>query len=95
MFHNCTSLTHLDVSSFDTSNVTEMERMFGDCSVLTTIYVSDKWNTNAATSSYAMFINCTSLVGGNGTTFNASYIDKTYARVDTASTPGYFTKKTV
>ena len=40
-----------------------------------------------------MFYNCTSLVGGAGTTYNSSYTDKTYARIDSSSTPGYFTSK--
>ena len=40
-----------------------------------------------------MFEDCKKIVGGNGTTYNSSYTDKTYARIDTASTPGYFTAK--
>ena len=40
-----------------------------------------------------MFFGCTSLVGGNGTKFDASHIDSEYARVDTNDTPGYFTLK--
>jgi len=38
-----------------------------------------------------MFNGCTSLVGGNGTTYNSSHTDATYARIDRAGTPGYFT----
>ena len=38
-----------------------------------------------------MFLHFTNLVGGNGTTYDASHIDTTYARIDTADTPGYFT----
>ena len=34
------------------------------------------------------------LSGGAGTTYNSSYIDKTYARIDGGtSSPGYFTSK--
>ena len=34
----------------------------------------------------------TLLVGGLGTTYNSSYVDKTYARIDGGtSRPGYFT----
>ena len=40
-----------------------------------------------------MFTSDTNLVGGNGTTYNGSYRDKTYARIDTEETPGYFTLK--
>lgn len=31
------------------------------------------------------------MVPGAGTTYNDSYTDKTYARIDTADTPGYLT----
>ena len=40
-----------------------------------------------------MFTGCTNLVGGNGTTYDSTKVDKTYARIDTASTRGYFTAK--
>ena len=40
-----------------------------------------------------MFKNCSNLVGGNGTTYNLNYIDKTYACIDVKSAPGYFTLK--
>ena len=38
-----------------------------------------------------MFYNCTSLVGGNGTTYANSRTGYTYMRVDTTGTPGYLT----
>lgn len=34
MFGDCTSLTELDVSNFDTSNVTDMSYMFAGCEKL-------------------------------------------------------------
>ena len=41
-----------------------------------------------------MFYNTTNLVGGSGTKYNRSYVDKTYARIDGGtSSPGYFTAK--
>lgn len=84
----------IDVSSFDTKNVTDMSWMFSSSSNLKRIYASDKFNTSNVTSSNGMFNDLTNLVGGNGTKYNSSYVDKTYARIDTASTPGYFTLKT-
>ncbi len=85
--------TTLDVSNFDTSNVTSMNAMFNSSINLKTIYVSDKFKTGKVTSSNYMFSGSTALVGGAGTKYNSTKIDKTYARIDTASTPGYFTKK--
>ncbi len=93
MFYNCQTLTKLDLTSFDSSGVTPMARMFSQCKNLETIVVSSKFVTDQVRSSTGMFDNCTSLVGGAGTSYDSNYIDKTYARIDTASTPGYFTAK--
>ena len=95
----CSTLTSIDLSNFDTSKVTDMSHMFNSCSNLTTIYVSEKWSTEKVTSSYSyrMFYNCTSLVGGAGTTCNGAETDDvTYAKIDGGSSnPGYFTRKTI
>ena len=87
--------TTLDLSNFDTSNVINMSRMFNSSTNLKTIYSSDKFNTNNVRYSVTnMFTGCTSLVGGAGTKYNSSYVDKTYARIDGGtSNPGYFTLK--
>ena len=84
--------TTLDVSNFDTSKVINMSYMFYDFTNLKTIYVSNKFNTDKVTSSTNMFSGCTNLVGGAGTKYNSSYVDKKYARIDGGtSNPGYFT----
>lgn len=93
MFENNAILTILDISSFDTSKVTNIARIFSRCTNLTTIYASNKFNTSNVASSTDMFYNCPKLVGGNGTKYNSSYTDKTYARIDASGTPGYFTSK--
>ena len=91
MFVNSKATT-LDVSNFNTSNVTNMAQMFNSSTNLKTIYVSNKFNTDKVTSSTNMFRGCTNLVGGAGTKYNSSYVDKTYARIDGGtSNPGYFT----
>ena len=91
MFRDCGSLTSLDLSSFNTSNVTNMSYMFYGCTNLQTIYASNNFDTSSVTSSGSMFSSATKLVGGNGTVYSSSHVDKEYARIDTASTPGYFT----
>ena len=95
MFAFCGSLTSLDLSHFNTSNVTNMENMFQGDSNLRTVYVGNGWSTAAVTASDYMFYNCTSLVGGKGTTYSSSNpMDKTYAHIDGGtSNPGYFTGK--
>ena len=95
MFFGCSSLTSLDLSSFNTSQVANMNTMFRNSSNLRTIYVGNGWSTDAVTSSDNMFSGCTSLVGGQETTYSASNpTDKTYAHIDGGpSNPGYFTEK--
>ena len=94
MFRGCSSLTVLDLSSFSTANVIAMGGMFMGCSNLRTIYVGDGWSTAAVEASAAMFYNCTSLVGGQGTTYDSSHTNATYAHIDGGtSNPGYFTEK--
>lgn len=92
MFENCATLRSLDLTSFNTQKVTNMYNMFYYCGWLTTIYCNNSWNRSGLTSTN-MFKGCSGLRGGNGTTFSASYLDATYARVDAAGTPGYFTAK--
>ena len=90
MFWKATALSTLDVSSWDTSKVTRMDGMFRSTN-LATIYASDKFDTSAVTKSDNMFTGSYKLVGGNGTVYDASHIDKEYARIDAPGTPGYFT----
>ena len=94
MFGNCTGLTSLDLSQFNTSLVHNMQEMFNGCNNLHTIVVGNGWSTAALWSSYSrnMFKNCTSLVGGLGTAYDANYVDAAYAHIDGGtSNPGYLT----
>ena len=95
MFNGCSALTVLDLSSFDVSKVVNINQMFDGCKSLKRIYSKNDWNTQySGTASTAyMFNDCTSLVGGNSTAFDSDHIDKEYARIDRAGTPGYFTNK--
>jgi surface protein len=94
MFFNCSILTTLDLSGFDTRNVAHMDYMFYNSRALTTIYVSGKWSTENLTSSDYMFYNCESLVGGEGTVLDQNHLDATYAHIDGGTAnPGYLTLK--
>ena len=92
MFQNCLAVKILDISNFDMQKVTEATYMFAGGMSLTTIICTSDWsNALTSTASANMFNGCTKLVGGNGTTYNSSYMDKTYARPDRGTTaPGYF-----
>ena len=94
MFSGMTGLTKLDLRSFNTSKVDGMSSMFDGCTSLKTIIVSNDFDVTSVGNANNMFKDCTSLVGGKGTTFNPSYRGKDYARIDggpTSATPGYFT----
>ena len=94
MFGVCKIMKILDLSSFNTAKVNNMGGMFWKCSELQTIYVGDGWSTAAVTGSSRMFEDCTELKGGQGTSYNSSYVDKTYAHIDGGpSYPGYFTAR--
>lgn len=97
MFDRCYEVDVLDLSSFDTSNVEKMEFMFGDMRDIETIYVSDKWNTDKVPSGTRVFTSDYHLTGGSGTEFtysdNWSTSDVSFARIDSAEAPGYFTGK--
>ena len=100
MFLACKSLTILDLSNFKTSNVLRMSSMFQGCSSLVTIYVGSSWDINNVTDTNLMFRDCYKLVGGNGTVYDSSKTDKTYACIDGSSDAdgnvlkGYLTLKT-
>ena len=93
MFEDCSSLTNLNLSGFDTSAVTNMYEMFYGCSNIRNIIVSADFNVSNVSNSFYMFSGCTSLAGGCGTTLASvsNVTDKTYARIDGGvSNPGYF-----
>lgn len=46
MFNCCESLVSLDLSSFDTSKVTDMNGMFDDCRALNKLTVGDRFVIN-------------------------------------------------
>ena len=75
------SIQELDLTTFDTSNVTDMAYMFNCCSSLQRIYVSDDWNTGKVETSDMMFNGCKKINGSYGMTYDSSKTDKTYAFV--------------
>ena len=97
-----TELETLDLSSFDTSNVTSMSSMFGGGSQgngtfynakIKTVYVSDKFVTTKVDPESNVFNNTSVIVGGAGTTWSQK--TAVFARIDDPDNgnPGYFTMK--
>ena len=73
MFYGCSSLTNLDLSSFNTSNVTDMYSMFYGCSSLTNLDLSS-FNTSNVTDMDYMFYGCSSLTNLDLSSFNTSNV---------------------
>ena len=69
MFNKCSSLTTLNLSNFNTNNVTNISFMFCDCSSLTSLNLSN-FNTNNVTNMSWMFYYCSSLTSLNLSNFN-------------------------
>ena len=69
MFRDCSSLTNINLSNFNTQNVTDMSCMFSHCSSLTNINLS-KFNTQNVTNMSRMFYECKSLSNLNLSKFN-------------------------
>ena len=83
MFYGCSALKSLDLTNFNTAKVTYMNNMFYGCSALTTIYASDKFDTDNVRNSLDMFTGCKSLKD-----YSDSKTDHTYAY---CGPDGYFT----
>ena len=87
MFEGCSALQTLDLSNFNTQNVTDMSWMFSGCKALTTIYASEKFVTTACDYDNYMFKDCTNIVGA--VPYNENKVGKEMANYTT----GYFTYK--
>ena len=58
MFEGCSSITSIDFSNFDTSQVTHMGNMFRNCSSLTSIIGLSNFNTSSVERFTRMFNGC-------------------------------------
>ena len=83
MFNGCSALKSLDLTNFNTAKVTYMNNMFEGCSALTTIYASDKFDTDNVKYGLDMFTGCKSLKD-----YSDSKTDHAYAY---CGPDGYFT----
>ena len=96
------NVLEIDLSNFDTSNVTDMSYMFYPQDEdelkdkLETIYVNNDFNTAKLINFIWMFRDRKKLRGGNGSYLtNPSAADKSWLRIDDPAhgRPGYFTRK--
>ena len=73
MFNGCSKLTSLDLSNFDTSNVTNMGSMFYECDNLVKLDLSN-FDTSNVTKMGGIFYNCSSLTSLDVSNFNTSKV---------------------
>ena len=66
-------LKQINVSNWDTSNVTNMSNTFSHCELLTSIDVS-KWNTSKVTNMEGMFVDCNLLTSVDVSKWNTSKV---------------------
>ena len=78
LFYNLSKLTTLDMSVFNTSNVTNMSAMFSNCSALTSLNVSG-FNTSNVTGMRSMFNGCSALTSLDVRGFNTSNVTYMYS----------------
>ena len=75
MFSNCGNILSIDLSSFDSSNVTRLDHMFYECYLLTSINFK-YFDTNKVTDMCFMFLKCKKLEELDLSSFNINYVEK-------------------
>jgi len=79
IFYNCNSLTNLNLSNFNATNVIDMSSMFNFCKSLTNLDLSNFNTTTNVTHMSFMFSNCESLTNLDLSNFNTTnVIDMSY-----------------
>ena len=74
MFQQCNVLENLDLSNFDTSNVTDMEAMFNKCYKLKEIKGINNFKTNKVIIMKIMFQHCKELHNLDLSNFDTSNV---------------------
>ena len=75
VFYGCSGLTSLDVSNFNTAQVTNMVSMFDGCSGLTSLDVSN-FNTSKVKDMRYVFEDCSSLTSLDVSNFNTENVEQ-------------------
>ena len=73
MFDRCEFITNIDLSNFNSKNVTNMDCMFGECCSLISINLSN-FNTQNVTNMDCMFGYCKSLINIDLSNFNTKNV---------------------
>ena len=74
MFYLCASLKSIDLSSFNSTNINDMNKMFSRCSSLSLINLSS-FNTNNVKDMFSLFHGCSSLKSIDLSSFNTTNVN--------------------
>ena len=74
MFQDCNKLSSLDLSNFNTENVTVMYNMFSNCKNLSSLTLSESFNTAKVTNMLFMFSGCNNLSSLDLSEFNTANV---------------------
>ena len=77
MFDSCFKLQSLDLSMFDTSNVTDFGYMFSGDKVMSTLHLTDNFVTEKAKDISGIFNDCEKLSNINVSNWNVSNVTST------------------
>jgi len=75
MFRDNTKIKTVNFTKFDTSNVTDMYRLFAGCKSLTTVTFGSGWNTSKVEYLYGVFRECSSLTTVDLTKFSLTNVN--------------------
>lgn len=93
-FNSCVGLTEIDLSGLDPSSLEDLAYTFGGRGSLVTIWADADWALpSSGASGFQTFYQCSSLVGGAGTTYASSRAGYQYMRIDGVRGAGYLTAK--
>ena len=73
MFSNCTSLEEIDLSGFNTSSATDIQRMFSGCRALKSVDLSS-FDTSKVTHMGYLFFGCSALESADLSSFDTSNV---------------------
>ncbi len=93
MFANNSYVTNIVLGDFNTSKLEEASGMFKNDTNLQRIFVNNDFSNE--TTSDDMFYNDSNISGMNGTKYDSTKVNATYARIDRDKNPGYFWKSNI
>ena len=74
LFYNITEIKSIDFSHFNSTEVTDVNSMFGLCTELETITFGDNFDTNKITNMNSLFYGCSALKSIDLSNFNTELV---------------------